>query len=121
MPYTRSSSRTFLMSTLRCSFIHVSAPFASAISAPNAVLLYRDYYAIIKESELEPMKKPMQEAAGGLEMEPVGEPETVLEPAEVPKVSEKPSVVHEPSGLEPARVSCYIQLLVVLNDNGSVY
>jgi len=31
-------------------------------------------------------------------------------------------VVHEPSGLEPARVSCYIQLLVVLNDkvNGSV-
>jgi len=30
------------------------------------------------------------------------------------------SVVHEPSGLEPARVSCYIQLLVVLNDNGSV-
>jgi len=26
--------RTLLMSTLQCSFIHVSAPFASAISAP---------------------------------------------------------------------------------------
>ena len=28
------------------------------------------------------------------------------------------SVVHDQSGIEPARVSCYIQFSVVLNDNG---